>query len=293
VDSELEVIRDEMEQTRANLADKLGALETQVRETVSGATEAVSSTVEGVKDVVSTVSETVESVTETFNVSKQIEQHPWAALGMAVVAGFVAAQLFDGSSRTVTVPVPVPPPAPPPPAPELHLQPVAQQTQPVTYQAASPPAEQHDEGESILHSLREALPDFSALLPDKKDLKEAMNTALTGVGSLAVGTLMGVVREMAVNGLPPEWQGELAKMVDNVNQQLGGRPLQPLRDKPQPAAGNGTAEQHHVQAATRQAEGAPFDPQQRQPQAGQVKLGSGQQQGSDRTRGALQQSPKV
>jgi len=50
------VIRDEMEQTRANLADKLGALENQVRETVSGATEAVSSTVEGVKGVVETVS---------------------------------------------------------------------------------------------------------------------------------------------------------------------------------------------------------------------------------------------
>jgi len=37
------VIRDEMEQTRANLADKLGALENQVRETVSGATDAVKS----------------------------------------------------------------------------------------------------------------------------------------------------------------------------------------------------------------------------------------------------------
>jgi len=41
VDSELEVIRDEMEETRANLANKLEALETQVRETVSGASEAV------------------------------------------------------------------------------------------------------------------------------------------------------------------------------------------------------------------------------------------------------------
>jgi len=35
------VIRDEMEMTRANLADKLGALENQVRETVSSASETV------------------------------------------------------------------------------------------------------------------------------------------------------------------------------------------------------------------------------------------------------------
>jgi len=38
------VIRDEMEMTRANLADKLGALENQVRETVSSASETVTST---------------------------------------------------------------------------------------------------------------------------------------------------------------------------------------------------------------------------------------------------------
>jgi hypothetical protein len=74
VDNELEVIRDEMEQTRASLADKLGALEEQVRETVSGATEAVSSTVEGVKDVVSTVSDTVDSVKEQFSLSKQFDE---------------------------------------------------------------------------------------------------------------------------------------------------------------------------------------------------------------------------
>jgi archaellum component FlaC len=65
-----------MEQTRANLADKLGALESQVRETVSGATETVGSAVEGVKEVVGSVSDTVSSVTETFNISKHVEQHP-------------------------------------------------------------------------------------------------------------------------------------------------------------------------------------------------------------------------
>jgi hypothetical protein len=50
VDNELEVIRDEMEQTRANLADKLGALETTsltpstVELTASVAPETVSRT---------------------------------------------------------------------------------------------------------------------------------------------------------------------------------------------------------------------------------------------------------
>jgi len=102
VDSEreLEVIRDEMEQTRANLADKLGALEEQVRETVSSASETVTSTVEGVKDVVNNVTETVENVTEAFDVSKQIDRHPWVAMGVAMAAGFVTAQLLGGSRST-------------------------------------------------------------------------------------------------------------------------------------------------------------------------------------------------
>ena len=91
MDSELEVIRTEMEATRGSLADKIGALESQVRDTVAEAGEAVSATKEGVMDVVASVADTVtsvkESVKETFNISKHVEEHPWAALGVAVAAG--------------------------------------------------------------------------------------------------------------------------------------------------------------------------------------------------------------
>jgi ElaB/YqjD/DUF883 family membrane-anchored ribosome-binding protein len=203
VDNELEVIRDEMELTRANLADKLGALENQVRETVSGATDAVSSTVEGVKEVVSSVSETVESVTETFNVSKQVEQHPWMAFGAAVAAGFVVAQVIGRSSQ----PAPAPPPPAPPPPRDLHRQ---------------PPAESHAEphnGSGVLHSLESMLPDMSGV----------MNTVVSNLSSLAVGGLMGVIREMASGGLPEEWKGEATKLIDQVTTQLGGKPLDSTR----------------------------------------------------------------
>jgi ElaB/YqjD/DUF883 family membrane-anchored ribosome-binding protein len=222
VDSELEVIRDEMEETRANLANKLEALETQVRETVSDASEAVASTVEGVKDVVETVSETVGSVTETFNISKQVEEHPWAAVGIAMAAGFLASQLFGGSSEPAPRPRQEPAPPPPPqPQPQPQLQP---QPQP---QAAAPSAPSSG---GILPSLESLMPDMNGVLA----------TAVTGLSSLAVGTLMGVVREVAVNGLPPEWKGELTNMIDNITTQLGGKTLkaEPKRDdnqqQPQP-----------------------------------------------------------
>jgi ElaB/YqjD/DUF883 family membrane-anchored ribosome-binding protein len=215
VDSELEVIRDEMEQTRANLADKLGALENQVRETVSGATEAVSSTVEGVKEVVENVTETVESVTETFNVSKHVEKHPWLALGAALAAGFVVAQILEGRSPPV------------PPSPEPYLPP---QAQPRHVQSEAP----REPGllgslESMIPNVKDLLPDAKDLLPDLKallpDVKGAMNTAVSGLSGLAVGTLMGVVREIAAEAMPGQWGGELTKVVDQVTERLGGKVL--------------------------------------------------------------------
>jgi len=211
VDNELEVIRDEMEQTRANLAEKLGALETQVRETVSGATEAVSSTVEGVKDVVSSVTETVESVTETFNVSKQVEQHPWMALGAAVATGFVVAQVL-GRSGNGHVAAGAPPGPPAPPAPSHHV--TAQAGAPTPAQPAHPAPQQHEE-HGIMHSLESMLP----------DMKGVMGTLATSLGGMAVGGLMGLIREMASRELPAAWKGDVTRLIDQVTTQLGGKPL--------------------------------------------------------------------
>jgi ElaB/YqjD/DUF883 family membrane-anchored ribosome-binding protein len=105
VDHELEVIRGQMEETRASLADKLEALESQVLGTVHSATETVSSAVEGAKEVVAsvtegaknvveTVTETVESVKESLSVSRLVDRHPWVSMGVSVAAGFAAAQLL-------------------------------------------------------------------------------------------------------------------------------------------------------------------------------------------------------
>jgi ElaB/YqjD/DUF883 family membrane-anchored ribosome-binding protein len=238
VDNELEVIRDEMEQTRANLAEKLGALENQVRETVSGATEAVNSTVEGVKGVVSSVSETVESVTDTFNVSKQVEQHPWMAVGAAVATGFVLAQVIDRSRAPAPGAPPAPAPAPEPPR-------AAATPQPGTPQ----PQQEH----GLMHSLESMLP----------DMKGVMGAMVGNLGGLAVGGLMGVIRELAAQGLAEEWKGDVSRLIDQVTEQLGGKPLDSAHSKSLLAAlgldglhgqGNG----HGGQAQQRQ-EGVPSD----------------------------------
>jgi len=202
------VIRDEMEQTRASLADKLGALEDQVRETVSSAQDAVSSTVEGVKEVVSTVSDTVGSVKEQFSISKQFDEHPWLCMGAAVAAGFVAAQLLDRAGAAVPAALAS---ALPKSLADLPLQRAAE--------GAPRPAQGKQQGDGILHSLESLVPDMGGV----------MNAAVAQLGGLAVGSLMGVIREMAANHLPPEWKGEVSKFVEQVADQLGGKPLDPTR----------------------------------------------------------------
>jgi len=240
------VIRDEMEQTRANLADKLGALESQVRETVSSASETVTSTVEGVKEVVTNVSETVENVTETLNVSKQIEQHPWIALGVAMTAGFVAAQLLGGSRQPARH-APQPPKPEPQPEPRPEAQPSAGEEPSWLSQAAA-----------MLPSLESLMPDIAgkaaASLPDLEklapELKTLGDTVVTGLGALAVGGVMNIIRELAADALPDSWKGEVTKIVDDVTQQLGGKPLPVKQEQPQaqkPAEGQNVQQKPNEQ----------------------------------------------
>lgn len=212
MDRKLEVIRDDMEQTRAKLADKLGELENQVRETVSSASETVNSTVEGVKDVVSTVSETVETVTSTFNISKQVQEHPWVAMGVSVATGILVGQLLGGSPRPHPERQPREEPEPSP-RPQGRLSQYFGST-------VKPQQESQEEKSSTA--------ELGSLLPD---LDRIGNVALGSLGGLALGGVMNVVRDLIVRGLPSEWHQELRGVVDGITRELGGKPLPPLKKK--------------------------------------------------------------
>jgi ElaB/YqjD/DUF883 family membrane-anchored ribosome-binding protein len=201
VDRELEVIHGQMEETRASLADKLEALESQVRGTVQNVSEAISSTVGGVKEAVQSVTdtvgtvtdrvsetagevkekvaETVQAVAETFDITRYVEQSPWTAVGVSVAVGFCAAKLLPSTDRLA--------------------------------QMATRPSE----------GPREMFgPEVTS------HLKQIWDDTRNTVQSLAVGTLMGAVREWLTKSVPGEWQGELTRMVDNITNELGGKPVE-------------------------------------------------------------------
>jgi len=214
---ELEVIREEMEETRASLANKLEVLETQVRDTVQSATDTVASAVDGAKEVVSsvsegakqvveTVSETVENVKESLSISRYVERYPWASVGVAAAAGFVAAQLIPTSRSTAGDSSEALPPA----SSGSYTPSAASSYQPST---TAPP--HHEESSAWSGAV-----------------KGALGTAVGTVEGLAVGTLMSAIKDLVVRGLPQQWQGELTRLVDQVTTQLGGKVMQgnPLQE---------------------------------------------------------------
>lgn len=122
-DRELQVIREQTHQTRAQLAEKLEALETKVSKTVSGVTDAVETvkdTVAGVSDAVASATESVSNVvsnvtesvagtvenvkttvTDTVNamdVQPYIREAPFTYVGCAFATG-LAAGYFMGPTK--------------------------------------------------------------------------------------------------------------------------------------------------------------------------------------------------
>src|SRR5262245_1321712 len=106
MDSQTEVIKMQMEETRSALAEKLETLEQHVVGTVQEASAAVTGTVTDVRaavqDTIGTVKdsveETVTSVKNTFDLSRQVEQHPWIMLGGSVAAGYIVGRLLNRSA---------------------------------------------------------------------------------------------------------------------------------------------------------------------------------------------------
>jgi ElaB/YqjD/DUF883 family membrane-anchored ribosome-binding protein len=222
---ELEVIRGQMDRTRASLGEKLEALESQVKDTVQVATEGVNAAVEGVKETVETVSETVSNVTDTFNVSGHIEKHPWASVGCSFATGLALGLLTGGEST----PQPQQQAAPPQPAPAPAPAPLPAQAAP----APQPPAEEKPSAGSAL-----------------------WEAAMMGLRALGVKALSGVVKNLITDGLPREMHQELHKIVGGLTEDLGLKPEENPVPPPQPEARPEHEGQHETQMAISREEPA-------------------------------------
>src|SRR5919204_269414 len=95
IDDAQRLIRQQIDQTRSSLTEKLETLEQEVRGTVQSAKATVEETIENVR---STVHGTVESVKRTFDVNYQVDRHPWVMMGGSVLAGYAVGCLLTSRS---------------------------------------------------------------------------------------------------------------------------------------------------------------------------------------------------
>jgi ElaB/YqjD/DUF883 family membrane-anchored ribosome-binding protein len=253
MDREQEIIHKQMEATRAGLTDKLSALESQVggtvqaatdaveatRDAVTGTVEAVTNTVETVKDTVQDTveavtdkvsetignvtdqfQETVKTVAETFNLRLQVERHPWAVVGGAVAVGALGGFLLGGASRRS---------AEGPSRSQngfpagYHSSGEAQTT------TSQPQAErQQASGPSVVGSVASAAGHALGGVAGSvgSALGGLLGEQLGHLKGLALGAMMGLVRDLAVRSLPENLKGRVAEEVDRLTRGLGGEPIQ-------------------------------------------------------------------
>jgi ElaB/YqjD/DUF883 family membrane-anchored ribosome-binding protein len=197
-----EVIRKQMEETRSDLESKLEALESKVANTVQSATEVVSETVqsakEAVSDTVETVKETVSHVTEAvgetvhnvgelFDLRVQADRHPWMVVGGAVALGFTVAQVLP-SARS--------------------------------------------EGEASYASWnenaasgRQSAMSMAAERPAGEQRTGWLWDEFGKLKGLALGAVLGVVRDLVKRNVPGEIGERIAEEVDNFTTKMGAQPF--------------------------------------------------------------------
>lgn len=95
MDESPEVIRQQMEQTRSQLTDKLDCLEHQVSETV----QSTSAVVEAIQVTVENMTGAVRSVRRVLSLRSQMNRHPLLVLGGAAVIGYLAGKVLTGRSN--------------------------------------------------------------------------------------------------------------------------------------------------------------------------------------------------
>lgn len=238
-DEQPEVIRQQMEETRASLTDKLESLENQVVGTMQDATTAVTETVENVKEafadtvetVKGTVRDTVESVKETFDLPRQVDRHPWLMVGGSVAVGFLCGRLVGGRAS---------------PGGALHG-PAYSPMRPIR-----PEGERYAaESARVHHPVAEA-PARGWL----SSLGDTFGGEIDKLKGLAIGTGLGVVREMISKNVPDQLSERLTEVIDDITRKLGGQPVQGLmardeEDRSTGHTGNGPHRQGYAAAGGR------------------------------------------
>lgn len=222
---EPDVIRQQIEETRSSLTDKIETLEEQVRATVEGAKATVEGTIENVKETVEGVKEsvqdtitnvkdsmhdTVQSVKQTLDLRYQTERHPWAMVAGSLAAGFVVGNLIEGQRQQSRRPFAGTP---------ANLDPWRTEQRAVA-------ADRAPRAAAVPAPARPGLTD---------KLMDQFGDEINMVKDMAVAALMGLARDMAKQYLP-QLGPQIDRVMNNATRKFGAEPVHQSMVDPAPGA---------------------------------------------------------
>lgn len=184
-----EELQRQIDQTKASLVGKLEALQEKVSDTV----ESTSETVATVEDVVHSVAEKVHAAGEFLNLRHQIQRHPWWVFGSAITVGCLGAYFLGGGKKKSHD------------RSGEHEPDHPQQATAMPQEANVP--QTHSE-------------------PKEEKKQSSLRDRIGGLMGLGVGSIMGVVRDLATRGLSEGLGKEVAEEVDRWTTSIGGKPIE-------------------------------------------------------------------
>lgn len=220
MDNQSEVIRQQMDETRTALSEKVELLEQQVVETMHGATTAVADTVDSVKEVVhdtvqtvkDSVQETMDSVKNTLDLHHQVEQRPWTMMAGATAIGFLGGCLSRrGEGRIYED--------------RSHFR--VSPTSGAAFMSHGNGAAPSYAAPTRSAEKENGVPSPHAPTPPSwlTKLGESFEGEITQLKGLAVGTLLGIVRDMVAKSVPVPLERQVEEVIDGITVKLGGHPV--------------------------------------------------------------------
>jgi ElaB/YqjD/DUF883 family membrane-anchored ribosome-binding protein len=232
------MIRQHMDETRAALTDKIETLEHQVVDTVQAASTAVSETVGSVKEIVhdslqtvkDSVHDTVETVKDTFDLHRQVDRRPWTMFAGATALGFLGGYLLRRSNGREARETAI-----------SESMALAIKAHGAVNGYGAPKG--RDAAASAATHETDAAPEKPNWV---SHLGGTFHSEIAQLEALAVGTLLGIVRDIITEAVPEHMERQVEKIVNGITVKLGGQPLDgrilPERSRIEGFAKNGNKE---------------------------------------------------
>jgi ElaB/YqjD/DUF883 family membrane-anchored ribosome-binding protein len=189
-------MREEIDCTRSDLADKLEALEDRVMGSVQSAQETVEDSIQIARDTVATVK-------RTFDIKHHVEQYPWAMMGGSFVAGLALSTLFQRRGSVQS-------------ADRQGRNGTASSTRPALH------TEQHGDGRFATAA---PPPQFHSAPPSRTGFLDMFHDDIAKVKGMALAYVMGLARD-ALRDYVPRLAPQINAVMDSVTTKLGGEPVQ-------------------------------------------------------------------